>query len=184
MYPTLRILGVFFGIILLAGLHIGLSYILPYPWSKINILFTILIILLLWWNSGLVVWLTFFSHLFLELYTTTPYGVVLFSATTSILLGYWLYQNFFTNRSWYAAIALTTFTLILYRLIYIFLIAFLKLFKVVEFIPWQQISITFLWEFLFTTSAIAILYLIISHFSGRLNVTLIESSIFHYEKRN
>jgi len=183
MHYILRGLGLFFNIILLTGLHIGLSYILPYPWSKINILFTVLIILLLWWNSGIIVWLTFFSHLFLELYVTTPYGVVLFAATISILLGYWLYQNFFTNHSWYTAVALTAFTLFLYRILYTLLIVILKLFNVVAFVPWQQIFITFFWEFIFTTIAVAILYFILSRFSKRLNVTLIKSSIFHYEKR-
>ena len=180
----LRTLGIFFGVVLLVGFHIGLSYILPYPFSKINILFTVLIIMLLWWNSGLVVWLTFFSYFFLELYTATPFGVVLFSATVSMLFAYWLYQSFFTNRSLYGAVALTASTLFFYRFFYIFLIVALKMFKVVNFIPWQQFFLTFFWEFFLTIFAVGILYSIYSHFSKRLNATLIESSIFRYEKRN
>lgn len=182
MYGLARVFLILLGLVLLVGLHLGLAYILPYPWSKINILFVVLILLLIWWHNGLLVWLTFFSHLFIELFTASPYGVVLSSATLSILLGYWCYQNLFTNRSWYAALALSGLTLLLYRLIYILLIAVLWIFKLLEFVPWQQIATIFFWEFWLTTGAVAVLYPIIARFSRRPNIRLVESALFRYEK--
>ncbi len=179
----IKILLVILGVIFMAALHIGFSYLLPYPFSKINIIFTIVILLLLWYNSGLVVWISFFSNLFIELFAVSPYGVILFSSTISILIAFWLYQNFFANRSFYAALVLTASTIFIYRLIYIFSILILKIFNIVEFLPGKLILITSLWEILFTTILVSILYFIFSLFTKKFSAAVIESSIFKYEKK-
>ncbi len=167
----------------MAALHIGFSYLLPYPFSKINIIFTIIILLLLWYNSGLIVWIGFFSNLFIELFAVSPYGVVLFSSTVSILIAYWLYQNFFANRSIYAALVLTASTIFIYRIIYIICIFILKIFGIVEFLPWKLILLISLWEILFTTILVSVLYFIFSLFTKKFSAAVIESSIFKYEKK-
>ena len=167
----------------MAALHIGFSYLLPYPFSKINIIFTIIILLLLWYNSGLIVWIGFFSNLFIELFTVSPYGVVLFSSTVSILIAYWLYQNFFANRSIYAALVLTASTIFIYRVIYVICIFVLKIFGIVEFLPWKLVMLTSLWEILFTTVLVSVLYFVFSLFTKKFSAAVIESSIFKYEKK-
>ncbi len=163
------------GLIGISIIHISAAFILPYPWSKINILFVFFIILLLWRHSGLIIWLVFFTHLFIELFAISPFGIMLFSSTIAFLLGYWLYQFFFTNRSWYAAVALSSFIIISYRIFYILIIIILNIFNIIEFIPWKMIIITSWWEFLFTNLLVGLVYFILSRFSKKLNSALIDS---------
>ncbi len=178
MRTVFRVLAIFGAILFLAALHIGSSYILPHPWSKINIIFIVLILFLLWKDTGSVIWLAFFVHFLIELYTTTPFGVVLFSSTISMLLSFWLYKNLFTNRSWYAATGLLFFTMITYRLIYSILLLVLKIFNFVEFIPWKLTMITFGWELLLTLPMLAIIHLFLSIFSAKFRSTNLDSYLF------
>jgi len=179
MPAWLKFILVIFFLVLITSLHVGLVYLLPYPFSKINILFCFFILILLWKNSGTVVWMVFFSHFLIELFTVSPFGIILFSSVIAFLISYWLYQNVFTNRSWYAALALSVFTLIVYRIIFIIL------FFLSQFIGWQNnmpfglIFITLLWELLTTTSVLMVVYFIISRFSKRLSsAAVIEGSIY------
>lgn len=160
MLKAARWIGGFIGLVLFVAIDIGFSYVLPYPWSKINLLFALLIILVLWRGSGWVVWVAFFSHLLIELYTASPFGVVLISSTLSILFSYWLYQHLFTNRSWYAAMALAALTLALFRLFYIIAISALYAFRIISAIPWRQMLVTFAWEALLTVGAVGVVYFV------------------------
>ena len=165
-------------IVFLSALHIGLAFVLPFPWSKINIILTLLVVLIFWWDSGFIIWLSFFSHFIIELYTTAPFGILLTSGTFSILLAFWLYKYLFTNRSWYAVSALGFLTIFIYRAIYIMAILLLKFFGLSQELPWQNIFQTLLWELLFSVPTIALLFFIVSRFSRRLNTSLEHSSLF------
>jgi len=178
MDKLFRSFGVFLAIIFLVALNIGLSYILPFPYSKLNILFAVIIILMLWFDSGLIVWITFFSHLFIEVFSISPFGLILFSSTISILIAFWLYKHVFTNRSLVATVALASFTLLLYRSLYIVILIFIRLFNADLFISWPLLLVTFMWEFLFTIIIVTVLYLILSKFSHRLDSTVIHSRFF------
>lgn len=178
MPKILRLIGGLAGLFLFVIIDIGLSYILPYPWSKINLLFALLIILMLWRGSGWIVWITFFTHLIIELYTASPFGIVITSSTLSILFSYWLYQHLFTNRSWYAAVALSAIALALFRLFYTAALLVLRIFGVVEFIPWKLMIVTFLWEAILTISLVGIIYFIASRFSTRFKSAVITARRF------
>lgn len=178
MYSILRFLSAMLGIIFLSALHIGLAFVLPFPWSKINIILTLLVVLMFWWDSGFIIWLAFFSHLIIELYTTAPFGVLLTSGTLSVLFAFWLYKYLFTNRSWYAAGALGLLTIIIYRVIYITTMSLLNFFGLTQTLPWQNIFQTLAWELFFSVPAIALLFFIVSRFSRRLNASLDHSSLF------
>lgn len=182
MPAWLRFFFILLLLLLITTLHVGLSYLLPYPWSKINTLFCIFIMLLLWWDSGVIIWLVFFSHFLIELFTATPFGLILFASVTAFLASFWFYRTIFTNRSWYAVIALTVSTLLTYRLLYTLLVGVLAIFKVITFVPWRLLLLTWFWEFITTTVAVAIIYFVISRFSGKLNVALIESSYYGGKK--
>lgn len=156
-----KFLTVFFSLFFLIALHIGLSYILPFPFSKINIIFIFLIIFLMWKDSGLIVWISFLIHFALELYSTTPFGVILFSSTISTLLIFWLYKNFFTNRSWYSAMTLVFLLSLFYRFFYIFFLKVIDLIKGID-LSWNLIYITSFWEILLTAITTAIIYLLLS----------------------
>ena len=178
MPAGLRFFFTLFLLLLVTALHVGLSYLLPYPWSKINTLFLIFIMLLLKWDSGGIVWMVFFSHFLIELFAASPFGVILFSSVIAFLISFWFYRTIFTNRSWYAVMALTAFTLLIYRFIYLLIIGILAILKLVAFVPWRLLLITWFWEFITTTTALAVIYFVILRFSPQLKVSLVES--FYY----
>jgi len=178
-----KVLLAILGMVILSAFHLGLSYVLPYPYAKLNIIFCVLILLMLWWNSGYIVWISFFCHLFIELFTVSPFGLVLFSSTLGILSAFWLYKYIFTNRSWYAAVAVAGISLFIYRIVYLFIAALLYLFKILNYLPLKLVFATFIWEFIFTVSTVAIVYFFISRFTSRFRASVIESSVFRYEKK-
>ena len=178
MRPFIRFVSIMLGVLLLSATHIGLAFILPFPWSKINIIFVLLIILLFWWDSGYIIWLAFFSHLLIELYTTTPFGVLLFSGTISFLLAFWFYRYFFTNRSWYAAATLGLLTILIYRALYFFGLLSYKVLGLTTILPWQNILLTSMWEIVLSVPAIMLIFFVCSRFSRRLNTSLNQSTLF------
>jgi cell shape-determining protein MreD len=178
MRIILNFIGGFVGLVFLSALNIGISYILPYPFSKLNLIFAVLILIMILAGKGSIVWVSFFSHFIIELFAASPFGVILISSTISILFTYWLFKNLFTNRSWYATITVTGIALILYRFFYIIGLFFAKASGAVSFVPWQFIISTAFWELLFTLTFVALAYLIISQFSKKLKNKIIEAQRF------
>ncbi len=119
MYKTAII---FFLIIFLAFIHIATGYIFQYPVDTLNVILGMCIILTLIRGSGAIVWVAFGSYFLIELFTITPFGIVLFSGTITVLLTFWLSETVFTNQSIYAALGITFFAVFIYRLLYMILL--------------------------------------------------------------
>lgn len=159
MKTLLKTIGLFVVLLVIVSLSLSVSFVLPYPWSKVNILYTTLLLFLAFRAQGSVVWMSFIAHLFLELYAVTPFGVILFSGTLSTLLAYWAYQYLFSNRSWYAMLAMSAMTLIVYRSLYMISLWIAHLITGKGTVPWGAIISTTGWEILFTTLLVGMLYL-------------------------
>ena len=129
--------------------HIAVVYLLPFPFSAVNTIFVFLILFLLIRESGVVVWLAFFSHFLLEFYMTTPFGVVLYASTISLLIVFWLYHRLFTNRSWYTALALGALTSLLYRMLYVGILICTSFRTRLPTVRWPSLLQSYFWEFFF-----------------------------------
>ena len=137
--------------------HIAISSLFSFPYSTVNVLMACFCVHILLFESGRVVWLAFATHFIIELYGTLPFGITLFSATMALLIGFWLFQAFFTNRSWYTATALSVCMLLVYRALYVVLLFFAE--RVVsQDIIWKPLFVTFAWELLFTTVLVTVVY--------------------------
>ena len=156
------------------SLQIGLLFLLPYPYNKVNVPFAFLSIMILLKESGSIVWLAFLVHFLIELYTVTPFGVVLSAGTMAFLAMYWLYRSLFTNRTIWAALAITLIGLILYRALYSLWLVIIAGFDVSSDISWQPLFLIYFWELLFTLFLTAIFYAVIAWFTRRFNVTLVK----------
>ncbi len=154
-------------LLIIVSFAMGASFVLPYPWSKVNILFAFLLLILAFRPQGTVVWMSFIAHFFLELYAITPFGILLVSGTLSMLFTFWAYQYLFSNRSWYAMVAMCAFTLGIYRCIYVITLYIAHLIHPETVISWGSIMETTAWEILFTTTLVAVLYLIFFYRSRR-----------------
>ena len=117
-----RIILFIFLLLLTFWMHVFFIYTLPFPFRAINTIFVVLFFVLWWRESGSVVWISFFVHLLTEFVSDLPFGITVFSGTVSMLVGYWLYVNVFTNRSWYAISLLLVVTIALFRLSFILLL--------------------------------------------------------------
>jgi len=178
MRNILSAIGGIISLIVLVSVEIGLSYILPFPYSKINLIFAVLIIWMLWRKSGMVVWISFFANFIVELFAASPFGLIVFSGTISMLLGYWFFQNIFTNRSWFAAIVLTIITIFLYRLIYAFGLLILFWGNAIRVVPWKMMMSTLLWEELFTVLLVGMIYVLLTRYSRQFRSEVIEAQRF------
>ena len=140
-------------------LHISAAHILPYPFSFLNIIFFTILVTLLIFSRGFVVWITFFTHLIIELYiVSTPFGIILFASTISVLFAFWLYGSVLTNHSWYAGVVLSVITLICYRFLYLGGLLFMFLISNELIINWNALLLSFLWEILFTSIMVGLVY--------------------------
>ncbi len=169
---------ILFILILLVGCSMLVSYLLPYPFSNINIIFIFLIIFMMARDSGLVVWISFFTNFFTEIYSSTPFGLILFSGTISILIIFWLYKTIFTNRSWYSAMALVSLALLLYRTLFIISLSLLKIFGLTYLTFEKTTFIIFGWELLFTCLLTGVVYFVLSKFFKSFKASPIEHGLF------
>ncbi len=145
--------------------HFFISYSFAFPYNTINIIFAALILFMVFSETGVIVWMSFFMHFCIELYSISPFGVILLSSTLSILFTYWLFQTVFTNRSWYSTIFLTFVSLFFYRflsLLFLFLIFFF--FQKSTEISWGNMLILSGYELFFTEILVLISYAFLPKF--------------------
>lgn len=152
------ILGKLVFLICLVIAHFFLSYSLPFPYNSVNIVFASLILFMVLSESGTIVWMAFFTHLCIELYSVSPFGIILSTSTLSILFTYWLFQFFFTNRSWYSTIFLTFLALFFYRSFSLLLLLIINFLTKEGSIPWSNIIVLSAWELLFTECIVILGY--------------------------
>lgn len=162
MHKMLQTLSLPLGIVGIVFLHLAASYLLPPPWGHVNAMFVLLSLLLLVGESGMVVWIAFASHFILELYATTPFGVILFSGTFALLAAVWLFRYFFTNRSWYTAFAVPLIGVALYRLLYSASLLIARAFGVPTAFPWRHLAGVYGWEMLLTSVATGAFYILLA----------------------
>ncbi len=150
------------------GLHFFFVYMLPFPYDKINVLFLYLIFYLLFTESGTVVWLCFLTHILIEIFPSTSFGVTLLSSCLSILMGYWISLYYVTSRRWYGAVLLLFFTLFLYRMLFAIFTFFLQRVQTDSSpILWSQLLSFAFWESILTCAGFLVVYFLFYKFSRR-----------------
>jgi len=110
------------------------------------------------YGSGNIVWGAFLFGILMDLYSESYFGIFTFSLTISFLLVYWLYYEFFTNKSIWALTTLVVLEVVFFRIFYTFFIIFNN----------SKIKLTLFiyygWELLFTTVLTFILYFLLEKF--------------------
>ncbi len=183
LFRLTRLLLVLGAIIGISALHIVSVNVLEFPFSLINFVMLFALLLLFILETGLIVWTAAFAFFILDLYSAiTPFGVIFFSGTISVLLAYWFHTAVFTNRSWYAAGALTLIALLLYRLLFAMAIFVLEQAVGLD-VRWADTVIAFLWEFLLTALLASVTIFVLSFFIRGLRTRAIEDSLFVIRRR-
>lgn len=167
LFGIVRHSALILGIVLL---HFAVASILPLPWRYGNPMLAILLLTLLLSERGGVVWLAFASHFVIELYATSPFGVLLASGTLSMLGAYGFSRYVFTNKSWVSACALPVIATLLYRALYSILLFLSRLGA--GGLPWPYLARVYSWEILLTSIATVLLYLAVARPFWRKQLTL------------
>ncbi len=147
-------------VLMLVIIQLIIFSVLPSPFSSLNLMFVFLVLFMFRKEAGGVVWIAFGTQFFAELYAATPFGVLLFSGTISTLLSYWLFQQVFTNRSWYSGMAVCMCALFIYRLFYTSLLFGIQLISRAPTIPPLFLLRVYGWELVLTTILTGLAYLI------------------------
>jgi len=162
MKTTAKFLLLLLVFLVIFWLQTAVSFLLPFPFSTINIITVLLAILLLRRHHWSIVWLAFALFFFIELYTSSPFGVIIFSGTIGVLLTFWVYSRIFSNHSWYIAAAITATMLISYRLIYMVAIILLYWLNLAPWLLNINILPALIWELFLSVVASALISLMLS----------------------
>lgn len=178
MKDLIRILLIIIGMAMIVAGQLIVAYLLPYPFNNLNVIFFALTLYLIFRESGLVVYLALGVHFLVELYTVSPFGIVLYSATVAFLFGYWMYRSVFTNKSWFSAFALSFLMLTLYRLLYILLGYIFELFSDQTIYLGSNVWRSFGYEIALTTISIAFGVFLVNKISHRYNPSVVSNQLF------
>lgn len=154
-------------------LHISLVPFFPYPLNKINLISLYVVIILLVTESGRAVWLSFVPYFLIELFSVTPFGVVLYSGTISALVSYWLYKSIFTNRSILTTMSLLAISVFVYRFLYSALLFTVNYFDEKEGMIYSLPASSYAWETATTVVSAALAHYLLKFFILKLNTARI-----------
>lgn len=157
--------------------HLSISMLLPHPVSSINTVFIGFVFILLFWEPSVVVWVALITSYLIELYSTTPFGIVLFSVTAAAVCMLWVYNYVFTNKTYFTAGALIFSSLIIYRFIFVLLIFILETIGS-DIILISALIKNFLLEILISTILCTIMFLFLQIFLGDLGGTKTQNRWF------
>ncbi|PJA89776.1 MAG: hypothetical protein CO137_02430 [Candidatus Magasanikbacteria bacterium CG_4_9_14_3_um_filter_32_9] len=176
MKRIIKFISFLFSTFLIFFLHSFIFLALPFPFYQINLVFIVVVLMVIWYEAGWVVWYAFLLFLLLDFYSALPFGITLFSGTMSALIIFYLYLNIFTNKSWYGVLALAFLGLIVFRFIYIILIFLDSLIFGKEFgIISQDLFRLISWEIFLTVATLGIIFILLTKFTKRLNSIMIKT---------
>lgn len=143
--------------------HIFMVNFFPFPYNRINAVFTILIFILITRQTRWVIWLALILSCFLELLSGIPFGIGQSSLIISLLVINWFQLNILTNRSAYIIFLLTFTGIIFYRFIFFTFLIIYNYFSGNPLIP-GNFFIGIFWEALSSALVVFILYIIYTKF--------------------
>lgn len=157
-------------------LQISFLPTLGYPINNLNLILSIIIFvtIIISYETGL--WYAFGSGLLLELYSTYFFGMIIFSLIIATVLINFLFDNFFTNRSFYSLLILGLIGTIIYN----FLLFLINL--IIDFInPLKNIADYFnaqlfynlIWQIVLNLFILSLIFLILNFTSKQLKSVFI-----------
>lgn len=164
-----HVASLLFGIVSVTVLHLVHASFFQYPMSLLHVVFFSLLLLQFVFEPTLLLPLGIALFFVIDLYSVlTPFGIVLTAGTIALLGSIWLYQDFFTNKSWIAAGVVTAITIVFFRLLYAGMMFILSLVEQTYAISLSRLLLPTLWEAALTSIAVAISVLALTIFLPQL----------------
>lgn len=149
-------------------LHLTWRIVFHQPVDLLNIIMTVFLWLIILNPRQKYIVIATYTLLVCELFYTSPFGIESFAQISALLLANWLLLSFFTNRSLIIIFFTSLITMIVYRLIFIFLIYANSFIKAQPFVFSPLLLKMFFNEALVTATTLSLIYIISSIFVKRL----------------
>ena len=174
-----RILLLFLTIFSILIAHIFVVNFLPFPFSSINITFSLLLLFLTARSDKKVIWLGLIVSYFSELFSGSPFGIGIAATIISLLAINWFQLNILTNRSGYMVFLSLLLGITIYRILFVVFLAISRYFLHQETLSYKEIIVDASWEILLSSVVLFLLQLIGSKFIKRLNLTPVKSGVIY-----
>lgn len=153
---------------------------LPGWFNNINFLILVLVFILSLKGFAYSFWWAFGAGFILEIYSFLPFGVYVFSLCSAIMFANFLLINFFTNRSLYSYLAISSVAIFIYEFFLYFSNLLIRYFASSNFI--FNINKNFFWDkisvLMINVLVMTILFYVINFINKNFKpVFLIKSSI-------
>lgn len=155
-------------IIILGIIQVSFLTTWPLPISSLNLILSLVIFLTVIVNYQKGLWWAVGGGLFLELYTSLPFGIVISSLFLVALAINFLFNNFFTNRSLYSLLILGFIATIFYNLMVTVLKLIAAVFGFNIAISGFSFRLQFIWQPFLNLLVLTIIFFAYYIFTGRL----------------
>lgn len=106
-----------FSIIALGIIQVSFLTTWSKPVSSLNIILSLIIFFAIILNYKKSLWYAFGAGLFIELFSGYAFGITTLALILTVVIVNWLFNNFFTNRSFYSLMILGFIATIVYNLL-------------------------------------------------------------------
>lgn len=151
------------------SLHSIVTYVAPYPFHQLNIIYLFLLWLLIRNQKTKALWLGLVFGYLTELFSAEFFGIHMITLLVSLFAASWMLNNVFTNLSWYIITALGFCAVLFYRIVFILMVFGSSLFKNSGGLTlgyWQD---TVLIEIVVNTAGLLLVYITTSLIHKRTN---------------
>lgn len=159
-----------FLIIILITFQVSFFPFLDYPVNNLNIILTIIIFITVILNYQLGLYWAAAVGLFIDLYSINNFGVVMTALLVTVICINALFNNFFTNRSFYSLLVLSFLGTLIYNILTLILkfpFYFLKM-DIVSPIPDLLWLYNLLWQIVLNITLVSIIFLLFNSLSKKL----------------
>ncbi|MDX9892962.1 MAG: hypothetical protein RB292_00920 [Patescibacteria group bacterium] len=170
-------------IILLGIIQVSFLTTWPFPVNSFNLILSLVVFLVVIVNYHQALWLAFGAGLFLEIYSSSFFGVIVISLLILAMAVNFLFNNFFTNRSSYSLIILGILGTLIYNLLTTAMDFLVNLFRGEDLLWYYNIWPKLFWQPIFNAIILLVIFYVYYLSTDRLTTSLFFSSN-SYEKRS
>lgn len=166
-----KILSFFLVIFLLTATHIFIINFLPFPFNRVNIVFSLLLLFLIISSDTKIIWLGIATFYLIDLFNGALFGTGIIVAIASMLIINWFQFNILTNKTSFSVFLSLFLGLFLHRVLFIMFLTVNNYFFYQKTPPYKEMAADIGWEISLSSAFVFLIYLAYSKLLKRLNPT-------------
>jgi hypothetical protein len=142
--------------------------------GRINLVLVALVVLINFIKFDFLMIFAVAVGFILDVYSALPFGIITLSLFSTVVVGQFLFLNFFTNFSFYSLIILGFISVFVYHLFLLLMISFLYFFGLSDVWPQAEYFINIVWQFLTAFMLLVLSYYFINLISRKFNPNFLQ----------